>query len=90
MSILSPDWTCEHLIRAKPAEPMAPAAKQIGAEEARERDRDLILPLAKAMTQSEIAKKTGLSRNRVFVLCRYYGITCNKMPNYRRKEGGRL
>ena len=90
MSILSSDWTCEHLIRTKRAPMEKPEAKNIGVEEAREHDRDLILPLAKTMTQTEIAKRTGLSKNRVFSMCQYYGISCQIARIHRRKEGGRL
>lgn len=90
MSILSSDWTCEHLIRTKRPVAHQPEAKKIGVEEGRERDRDLIMPLAKTMTQTEIAKRTGLRKGRVHSMCEYYGIACVINRLHRRKEGGRL
>lgn len=91
MSILSSDWTYEHLIRTKRIPSPIPKAEKAGVEEAREHDRQVIERLSKILPQVEIAKRTGLSRNRVFQICRYFGITCDKgRQGQRRKEGGRL
>ena len=90
MSILSSDWNCEHLIRCKALPPQIPLAINAGIEAARQSDRQIIEPLSGAMTQMEISRRTGLSKNRVFWICRFYGIKCNKKPRFRRQEGGRL
>lgn len=91
MSILSDNWTMEHLIRHQRIASPIPPAEKSGVQSAREQDRDAILPLAKTMSQAEIVLKTGLSANRVYQICRFYEITCCKNYNAnRRREGGRL
>ena len=90
MSILSSDWTCEHLIRSPRKPVQIVNAINTVAEVARQKDLQIIEPLSGKMTQMEISRHTGLSKNRVFTICKMFGIKCNIKRKFRPQEGGRL
>ena len=90
MSVLSSDWTCEHLIRSPRKPVQIVNTINTVAEVARQKDFQIIEPLSGKMTQMEIARHTGLSKNRVFTICKMFGIKCNIKRKFRPQEGGRL
>lgn len=90
MSILSSDWACEHLIRSPRKPVQVVVHTNTIAEAARQKDLEIIDPLSGEMTQMEIARHTGLSKNRVFTICKMFGIKCNIKRKFRPQEGGRL
>lgn len=75
------DWKGEHLIRAPKrelVEPTAPAptsmAYQKKAADARREDAEKIAALAGRMTRAEIRDATGMTMNRVNVICQKFKI----------------
>jgi len=83
MNVITDDWRGEHLIRAPkrphievaPMSLAKPSKQTITVQQQRQRDADLVRPLAATKTRAEIRNITGLSMNRVSDICQWFEIS---------------